>query len=72
MPGIELLRQIKAREETRDIPVVILAMSENDRDIIECGRLGAENYLVKPYSFEGLTKVTPRLNLHWALLKAKR
>jgi len=66
--GLEVLRRVKAEPRTRTLPVVILTVSRHDEDIIECGRLGAENYIIKPLSFDGLCRVTPRLNLRWALL----
>jgi CheY-like chemotaxis protein len=64
MSGLEFLRHIKSDERSRDIPVVVLTVSQSDRMIIECGRLGAANYIVKPFGIEGLVRVTPRLNLH--------
>jgi CheY-like chemotaxis protein len=64
MSGLEFLRHIKYDGRTRDIPVVVLTVSQSDRMIIECGRLGAANYIVKPFGIEGLVRVTPRLNLH--------
>ena len=66
--GLDVLRRIKANEETRTIPVVVLTVSQQDQDIIECGRLGAENYIIKPVSFDNFCKVTPKLSLRWALL----
>lgn len=67
MPGLEVLRAITSDERTRHIPVVILTSSREDRNIIECGRLGAENYIIKPVGFESFSKVTPKLNLQWTL-----
>jgi len=67
--GLEVLRRIKADRRTRTIPVVILTISENDYDIDECRRLGADNYIIKPVDFQNLTRATPRLNLDWALVK---
>lgn len=67
--GLEVLRRIKADKRTRAIPVVILTISENDYDIDECRRLGAENYIIKPVDFQRLSQATPRLNLDWALVK---
>jgi CheY-like chemotaxis protein len=69
--GIEVLRQIKANETTRDIPVIVLTASNRDRDIVECRRLGAENYIVKPVGFQNLSEVTARLSLVWTLVKPK-
>jgi CheY-like chemotaxis protein/DNA-binding XRE family transcriptional regulator len=67
MSGLEFLRRIKGDERTRDIPVVVLTVSQSDRMIIECGRLGAVNYIVKPFGIENFIRVTPRLNLHLTL-----
>ncbi len=67
--GLEVLRCIKADKRTREIPVVILTVSDDNYDIAECRRLGAENYIVKPVDFQRLSRATPQLNLNWALLK---
>jgi CheY-like chemotaxis protein len=66
--GIEVLRQIKANRQTRDIPVVVLTASTQDRDIAECMRLGAANYIVKPVGFINFSAVTPDLSLGWMLV----
>jgi CheY-like chemotaxis protein len=67
--GLEVLRRLKADERTRDIPVIILTASTRDRDIGECRRLGAANYIVKPVGFHNFSEVTPRLSLGWMLIK---
>jgi len=68
--GLEVLRRLKADERTRDIPVVILTISQVFSDFSECQRLGAETYIIKPLNFQRLSQVTPRLQLDWALLKS--
>jgi CheY-like chemotaxis protein/DNA-binding XRE family transcriptional regulator len=65
--GIEVLRQMKKNQQTRPIPVVVLTSSVHDRTIIECGRLGAENYIVKPVEFGNFSRITSAFNLHWTL-----
>jgi CheY-like chemotaxis protein len=67
MSGVEFLRRIKGNSAVRDIPVIILTVSKNDRMIVECSRLGAENYIIKPFAIEGLIGVIPKLNLHLTL-----
>jgi CheY-like chemotaxis protein/DNA-binding Xre family transcriptional regulator len=67
--GLEVLRRIKADQRTRHIPVIILTISNRDRDINESRRLGAEAYIVKPVEFQNLSKITPRLSLAWMLVK---
>jgi CheY-like chemotaxis protein/DNA-binding phage protein len=67
--GIEVLRQIKADQRTRHIPVVILTVSNRSRDISACRRLGAESYIVKPVDFHNFSDVATRLSLSWMLIK---
>jgi|GEM_PF-26440 len=67
--GLEVLRRIKADPRTQHIPVIILTVSNRDRDINECRRLGAETYIVKPVGFQKFSEVTPRLSLAWVLVK---
>lgn len=47
MPGIEVLRALKADPETKAIPVVILSNSSRDEDKREAMQLGAVGYYVK-------------------------
>jgi len=67
--GLEVLRRVKADAKTRALPVIVLTVSENDQDISECRRLGAEAYIVKPVDFHRLSQVTPQLSLNWALFR---
>jgi len=67
--GLEVLRRIKSDGSTRTIPVIVLTVSQRDRDIVECRRLGAETYIVKPVDFVNFSEVTPQLSLRWGLLE---
>ena len=70
--GIEVLRRIKGDSRTRKIPVIILTVSDQQADIAECRRLGAENYIVKPVKFKDFSEVMPRFQFDWALLKRSK
>jgi CheY-like chemotaxis protein len=72
MSGQDFLRRIKANPVTAGIPVVVLTVSAASRDVLECSRLGAANYIIKPVGIEGLSRVTPRLDFQWALLHPAR
>ncbi|MDP3990893.1 MAG: response regulator [Candidatus Nealsonbacteria bacterium] len=51
--GFEVLKQLKANEATKDIPVIILTNLESMGDIEKAIELGAKTYLVKAnYSLE--------------------
>ncbi len=68
--GLDVLRELKADPRTRNIPVVVLTVSDRDRDVAECRRLGAEAYIVKPVGFQNFSEVTPLLQFRWSLIKS--
>ncbi len=51
--------------------MVVLSGSHRDENVIESARMGAENYIIKPVSFDSFCKVASRLSLRWALLNAR-
>ncbi|MDB5281881.1 MAG: response regulator [Bacteroidota bacterium] len=66
--GLEVLRQIKADEQTRSIPVIILSSSKEDVDVI-CGyHHGVNSYIVKPVEFNLFNKAIADLGMYWMLL----
>jgi two-component system, response regulator len=66
--GLEVLRQIRACDRTRYLPVVVLTSSSEDRDIIESYNLGANSYVRKPVEIDQFTEAVRQLGLYWALL----
>ncbi|MEB3209941.1 MAG: response regulator [Leptolyngbyaceae bacterium] len=66
--GLEVLRQIRAREQTRLLPVVVLTSSDEDRDIIESYSLGANSYVQKPVEIDQFTESVGQLGIYWALI----
>ena len=50
--GLEVLRQMRADERTRRIPVVILTSSKEQEDVIQGYNLGANSYVRKPVDFD--------------------
>lgn len=65
--GIEVLRQIKADENTRTIPVVIMTSSKEEQDIITSYNLGVNSYVVKPVDFEGFARAVSALGFYWLI-----
>ena len=66
--GIEVLRQLKACEHTKLIPVVIMTSSNEEQDILSSYQLGVNSYVVKPVAFEGFAKAVGELGFYWMLL----
>jgi len=63
--GREALREIKADPELRNIPIVVLTTSKADEDIAQSYDLGANSFISKPVTFEGLVDVLPGLGNYW-------
>jgi CheY-like chemotaxis protein len=63
--GREALAQIRADEALRDIPVVIMTTSQAEEDVVRSYSTGANSYITKPVSFEGLVRVMQTLEQYW-------
>lgn len=50
LAGAELLARVRGEERLRDVPVVVLATSDAERDVLESQRLEADGYITKPIS----------------------
>jgi two-component system response regulator len=63
--GREALKIIKGDPELKKIPIVILTTSKAEEDILKGYNLGANSYITKPVTFEGLVKVMNSLKNYW-------
>ncbi|MEO1314746.1 MAG: phosphate regulon transcriptional regulator PhoB, partial [Pseudomonadota bacterium] len=52
--GVEICRQLRARSETRDIPVIMLTARGEEEDRIRGLEQGADDYVTKPFSMSEL------------------
>ena len=66
--GLEVLRRIRADERTKRLPVIVLTSSDEDQDVIESYRLGANSYVQKPVKFDEFSSTVRELGLYWLLL----
>jgi two-component system phosphate regulon response regulator PhoB len=53
-PGIEVCRRLRARQETRNTPIVMLTARDEESDRIRGLDTGADDYLAKPFSMSEL------------------
>ena len=67
MNGIEFLQTIKKSENFRDIPVVVLTTSQEERDRMESFLLGVAGYIIKPVDFPKFVEAIRVINLYWCL-----
>jgi CheY-like chemotaxis protein len=63
--GPQILRKLRESELTSTIPVVIMTSSNQQADIDECYRLGANSYLVKPIDFPSFQKMILSSARYW-------
>ncbi|MEW6657099.1 MAG: response regulator [Thermodesulfobacteriota bacterium] len=68
MDGLEVLRRIKADEQTGIIPVVILTSSKEEQDLVNGYKLGANSYIRKPVNFTRFAEAIKQLGLYWLVL----
>ena len=54
LSGIEVCRQLKTRDDTRHIPVIMLSARSEEVDTVRGLETGADDYVVKPYSMREL------------------
>jgi CheY-like chemotaxis protein len=68
--GLEVLRAMRSRPQTRHIPVVVFTSSKAALDIQRSYALGVNSYVVKPIEFEPLCDVLREVASYWVRLNA--
>lgn len=67
MNGIEFLKVVKADEELRRIPVIVLTTSKDEQDRVDSFNLGVAGYMVKPVDYMQFVEVVKAIDLYWTL-----
>lgn len=65
--GLDVLRAIRQRTETKRIPVVILSGSDRSSDIVEGYDFGANSFVRKPDNLEDFRSLVAQLERYWVL-----
>ena len=69
MNGIEFLREVRADDTLRRIPVVVLTTSDDERDRIDAYDLNVAGYILKPVTFLSFVEAMKTLNKYWTLVE---
>jgi len=67
MNGFEFLRIIKADENLKKIPVIVLTTSDTDQNIIESYELGVAGYITKPVDYRQFVESMKTVDMYWTL-----
>jgi CheY-like chemotaxis protein len=62
MDGREVLAAVKADDELRQIPIVVLTTSEAEEDVLRSYALHANAYVTKPVDFERFIEVVRKID----------
>ena len=65
--GLEFLQILKNDERLRYIPTIILTTSNNQRDLLECYKLGIAGYILKPLKYEDYVSKIEKLLRYWSM-----
>lgn len=68
VPGLEVLKRMRADTRCRFMPVVILTSSKEESDLIEGYGLGANSYVRKPVDFHQFVDAIATLGMYWLIL----
>jgi CheY-like chemotaxis protein len=66
--GHEVLQWVRSQPALKRLPVVVLTSSRESIDVNKAYDLGANSYLVKPVTFDGLIELVSTLDLYWLSL----
>jgi CheY-like chemotaxis protein len=66
--GLEVLEAMKSDEATRQIPVVMLTSSREERDLVKSYSLGVNSFVVKPVDFNAFFEAIQDLGMFWAVI----
>jgi two-component system, response regulator len=66
--GLQVLKQIKSDPRTRNICVVLMTSSREERDMASGYNLGANSYLQKPVDFNEFRKMVKLAGMYWMVV----
>jgi len=66
--GIEVLETVKNDPQLRQVPVVMLTSSREERDLVRSYQLGVNAFVVKPVDFTAFLQAIQDLGMFWGVL----
>jgi CheY-like chemotaxis protein len=69
LDGTEVLKLIKADEELRKIPVIMITTTDDPREVEKCHAIGCSNYITKPVDYDAFVNAIRQLGLFLAVVQ---
>ncbi len=66
--GLEVLHRVKNDPSRRQIPIVMLTSSREERDLVRSYTLGVNAFVVKPVDFNAFFEAIQDLGMFWAVI----
>lgn len=66
--GLEVLDRLKKDKDQRQIPIVMLTSSREERDLVQSYQYGVNSFVVKPVEFTEFFAAIQSLGMFWAIL----
>jgi two-component system response regulator len=66
--GMEVLKEVKSDPRTKNIPIVIMTSSKEERDLVSGYNLGANSYIQKPVDFDQFRETVKSVGLYWLVI----
>ncbi len=70
--GIEFLNILKNDPVLKYIPTIILTTSNNQKDLLECYKIGVAGYVLKPLKYEDYVSKIEKILAYWSINELKQ
>lgn len=61
--GVEVLRQLRADQELKKLPIIMVTTTDDPREVERCHELGCSSYVTKPVVYEKFVSAIKQLGM---------
>jgi DNA-binding response OmpR family regulator len=69
LDGLEVLKRIKADDDLKTMPVLMLTTTDDPKEVKRCHELGCSNYITKPIEYDAFVEAVHSLGLFLKIVK---
>ncbi|MGM0587404.1 MAG: response regulator [Bacteroidota bacterium] len=66
--GLEVLKEIREHPQLKQLPIVVLTSSQEEKDIVESYKYNVNSYIVKPVDFAKFADAIKDIGFYWLVL----